>query len=204
MSTPFEIIPLVGGAGWQQIGSQFAETGPHARVETATFRTPSRDQAVRWTVVHRKCGVGILPVLEDGRFVLLQQERIPVQRSLWEFPAGQIDCPIEEVTSEKITTTVHAELREEIGAELQPGGEVQPLGHYFTSPGFTQELLYLCMVGPVRIVAPPAPVGHEHIEQMRFVDFEQLTEMVIRNELDNSLSLALFAKLVARRQQNPR
>ena len=42
------------------------------------------------------------------------------------------------------------ELREETGYELEPGAELVSLGHYFTSPGFTDEHCYFFLARPVR------------------------------------------------------
>src|SRR3954464_14047932 len=42
------------------------------------------------TVRHAPCVV-LIPVLDDGRVVLIRQYRHSVKRVLWEFPAGSID-----------------------------------------------------------------------------------------------------------------
>jgi 8-oxo-dGTP pyrophosphatase MutT (NUDIX family) len=39
-------------------------------------------------VVQRKAAVAVIPVLEDGRFVMVHQERLPVMQTMWEFPCG--------------------------------------------------------------------------------------------------------------------
>lgn len=141
--------------------------------------------------------MAIAPVLEDRRFVLLSQERIPVQRVLWEFPAGQIDAPLEEVTEELITRTALAELREELGAELADGAKLEPLGWFFPSPGFTQEHIYLFLARPVRIVSQATPQHGESFGDQRYVTPVELQSLIARNEIDNAVTLALFARLVA-------
>src|SRR5206468_210494 len=42
------------------------------------------------TARHAPCVV-LIPVLDDGRIVLIRQYRHSVKRVLWEFPAGSID-----------------------------------------------------------------------------------------------------------------
>jgi len=197
MSADFDLCNI-DQAGWEKTSSHFVDAGPHVSVEQATFRTPTRASAY-WTIVHRKAAVAIAPMLDDGRLVLLSQERIPVQRLTWEFPAGQVDSPLAEVTQELIVRTALAELREELGAELAEGATLQPLGWYFPSPGFTQEHIYLFLARPVRMVAQATPQHGESFGDVRYVTPDELREMIARNEINNSLTLALFAKLMALR-----
>jgi 8-oxo-dGTP pyrophosphatase MutT (NUDIX family) len=197
MSADFDLC-IIDQAGWEKTTSRFVDVGPHVSIEQATFRTPTRASA-NWTIVHRKAAVAIAPMLPDGRLVLLSQERIPVQRMMWEFPAGQIDAPLAEVTPELITRTAIAELREELGAELAEGATLQPLGWYFPSPGFTQEHIYLFLANPVRITAQATPQHGESFGDVRYVTPDELRAMIARNEISNSLTLALFAKLTALR-----
>jgi 8-oxo-dGTP pyrophosphatase MutT (NUDIX family) len=116
---------------------------------------------------------------------------------LWEFPAGQVDLPLNQVTPELITRTALAELREEQGAEPAEGATLQPLGWYFPSPGFTQEHIYLFLAKPVRIVGQASPQHGESFGDTRYVTGDELRGMIARNEINNSLTLALYAKLHA-------
>ena len=56
----------------------------------------------------------------------------------------------------EIWEVARRELREETGYELVPGAELVPLGHYFTSPGFTDEHCYFFLARPVRKAAAGA------------------------------------------------
>jgi len=196
MSADFDLCKM-DQPGWEKTSSHFVDAGPHVSIEEAAFRTPTRIDPVNWTIVHRKAAVAIVPVLEDGRFVLISQERVPVQRTLWEFPAGQVDLPLNQVTPELITRTALAELREELGAEPAEGATLQPLGWYFPSPGFTQEHIYLFLAKPVRIVGQASPQHGESFGDTRYVTGDELRGMIARNEINNSLTLALYAKLHA-------
>lgn len=199
MSAETDLFRIDDAPGWQKTASRFADAGAHLSVEHASYRTPTRSNPVPWTVVHRKAAVAIAPILEDGRFVLVQQERIPVQRTVWEFPAGQIDVPVAEVRREIIERTALAELHEEMGAELLPDGRLIPCGYFFTSQGFTQEHIYLYLARPVRISAPPNPQQGEWFGDVRVVTFQELAAMIARNEITTGLTLALFAKICALR-----
>src|SRR5262249_60857480 len=105
----------------------------HIEIVTDLVRTPARSKPRSWTVVHSKAAVIIAPMTPDGKIVLIHQERIPIRAAIWEMPSGQIDGPVHE-TAEQVALR---ELREEAGYELARDGQLIALGHYFTSPGFT-------------------------------------------------------------------
>ena len=194
----FELVRIEDGNGWQKVSGEMACASPHVQIETARYLTPMRrEEPVTWTIAHRKAAVAIAPVLEDGRFVLVSQERIPVHRTLWEFPAGQIDVPVNEVTRDLVEHTAIEELREEIGGELTPGGTLEPLGWFFTSQGFTQEHVYFFLAKGVQITGTHTSMGGEHIHGIRRVTARELRDMVASNEINTGPTLALYAKLSA-------
>lgn len=192
----FELYTPGAEPGWRKTHSEMAFSNPHVSVEKARFVTPYRTQEVPWMVVQRKAAVAIVPVLEDGRFVMVHQERLPVMQTMWEFPAGQVDTA---VTRESILHTVHNELREECGCVLDPEkGVLEPLGWFFPSQGFTDEIVYLFTAKPVCVVSRPQPDGSEHISDVRFVSAGELRGMIAANAITNALSLALYARLAAK------
>ena len=182
--------------GWRKLSGTMVYNGPYVQIEECSFLTPARlGKATPWTVAHRKSAVAVAPLTEDGRFILIQQERLPVQRALWEFPAGQID---DEHTCESIVSTALRELDEEAGAELTATGTLTPLGWFFGSQGFTSEHVYLFVASPVRIVRAPQPVGGEHIGEVKLVTAAELTKMVAEEIVQDALTLALYARMSAR------
>lgn len=192
----FELYTPGAEPGWQITGSQTVFDNPHIGVERAHIATPSRPQGVPWMVVKRKAAVAIAPVTEDGHFIMVHQERLPVMQTLWEFPAGQIDTT---VTRESVIHTVHNELREECGAALHPQlGTLEPLGWFFPSQGFTDEIVYLFTAKPVCVVSRPEPDGSEHISDVRLVSPGELRGMIAANAITNALTLALYARLAAK------
>ncbi len=72
----------------------------------------------------------VIPVLDDGRLVLITQYRKGVERELLEFPAGKLD------PGEEPIETARRELAEESGYRA---AELIELGPIHTSPGFCDE-----------------------------------------------------------------
>src|ERR1700736_6789503 len=135
--------------GWETISSDRHFADAHLEVATDHVRTPTRPKPRSWTVVHRKAAVVIAPMPRDEKIVLICQERVPIRAAIWEMPAGQIDNVIEPDQKE-IEAVALSELREEAGYELARDGELIALGHYFSSPGFTDERGYFFLARPIK------------------------------------------------------
>lgn len=159
--------------------------------------TPSHPNPRPWTVVHRKAAVVIAPMTADGRFLLIRQERVPIQATIWEMPAGQIDDNAEP-DADQIKTVALRELHEETGHELASDGEMIPLGHFFSSPGFTDEHCYCFLARPVRPSATHTPEEGEGIVECRAFSAAELTHMIAENEIRDSNTLSIWARLAAR------
>ena len=131
---------------------------------------------------------------------MVEQERFPVQQTLWEFPAGQIDeTGDRRLDSEIILGTVASELQEEAGYRLSEGGSLTPLGYFFSSQGFTTEHVYLFCASPVEpIPQGNQPVGGERINKICAFSPAEFRRMVADNGTKDALSLALFARMAAR------
>jgi ADP-ribose pyrophosphatase len=96
----------------------------------------------------------ILPLLDDGRVVLIRQYRPIVGEEIWELPAGTIEA------GESPEACARRELAEETGYEA---GRVEPLGEALADPGLTDERIFLFVARDLRPVARGLD-SDEHIE----------------------------------------
>ena len=183
--------------GWQTHGDEILFANPHLEIHRPTVTSPTRTERFSWTVCHRKSAVVIVPVTTEGKLLLVRQERVPIRATIWEFPAGQID-DLEE--PDAIRATGLRELREEAGYDIAPGGEVQNLGHFFPSCGFTDEHSHLLLVRPVVPHLHGQKLdAHEAITECRAFSVEELRAMIASGEVRDANTLAAFARLVAMR-----
>jgi ADP-ribose pyrophosphatase len=184
------------GPGWETISNDLQYANPYLQVFLTRVRTPSRPDGVPWTVLHRKAGAVIAPMTPDGRLLLIRQERIPLRAALWEFPAGQIDDPPGLDNEAHIRATACRELREETGYELAPGGELIPMGCFFTSPGFTDEHCYIFLArGVIPSAAGPSHDENESIQECRPFTVAELRRMIAENEIRDANTLSAFARM---------
>ncbi len=198
-STPdFERCRIEDGEGWGKLSVDRILDHRYIQIEEIRYCTPAREKPVDWTVARRKSAVAVAPMLEDGRFLLIQQERYPIQRTIWEFPAGQIDDVENKADREVILNTVHSELDEETGHQLAPDGELIPLGYFFSSQGFSDEHVYLFLA---KTVIPngmgPSPDDGESILACRAVTADELRDEIASNRIVDANTLALYARLCA-------
>ena len=101
-----------------------------------------------WEYVERTNCTGvviILAVTETGRLVFTEQYRIPVGRSVIEFPAGLVGDT--KPGAEDVTTAARRELLEETGYEAQ---RLTPLVGGPTSAGLTAEMITLVQATGLR------------------------------------------------------
>ena len=182
--------------GWKTLFSEKNFTNSHLEVVTEKVQTPSNPQPRIYTTVRRKAAVVIAPVTNDGKFLLIKEERIPIRAAIWSMPAGQIDGEIEPDQKE-IEAVARRELHEETGYDLAPTGEMISLGYFFTSPGLTDEHCYFFLARPVQPADVHKREEGEAILECRAVTTSELGRMIAQNEIRDSNTLGICARLAA-------
>ncbi len=188
---------ISGSSDWTTVADETLFANAHLEVHRLSLTSPSRPKVFEWTVAYRKGAVVVVPRTATGGYLLVRQERAPVRASLWEFPAGQID-----ESAKHDLAAIHGaglrELREESGYELAPGGALVSLGHFFSSPGFTDEHSHLLLARPV----VPSPRGSQHdeneaISECRIFAPVELKAMIAAGEICDANTQVAFARLIA-------
>ncbi|HSW38237.1 MAG TPA: NUDIX hydrolase [Acidobacteriota bacterium] len=116
------------------------------------IRQASGNETLREVVLHPG-GVAVVPILDDGRILLVRQFRYPVGDYILELPAGKLDCgqtPID---------TIARELEEEAGYRA---GIITHACTFYTTPGFSNESIHLFIARDLTETAQRLEEG-EHI-----------------------------------------
>ena len=117
---------------------------------------PSGGEASREVVRHQGAVV-VLPLHEDRRIEVVRQYRYPMGEILLELPAGKLD------PGESPAACAGRELAEETG--WYPV-EIHELGSFFTTPGFTDEVLHAFIATPLQPAPDVAKDPDEAIESV--------------------------------------
>ena len=102
-------------------------------VERRIYQLDDRKSVKRELVVHPGA-VLIIPMINPNTVVMIRNYRYTVETELLELPAGTLEpeeSPIDCATRE---------LEEETG---YIAGKIEPLGWFYTSPGFTNEIIHV-------------------------------------------------------------
>ncbi len=138
----------------------------------------------------RAGGVAVLPVLPDGRIVLLRNWRHAVGTWSWEVPKGFID------EGEDPAAAARRELAEETGL----AGDLVPLGEAFSEPAVLATSAALFLARDCRAIPDRRPADDE-LGLGAPVPFAraQADELVRSGAMRDAVSLLLLARLASAR-----
>jgi ADP-ribose diphosphatase len=180
--------PTAGGAPLgRTIAHRRVFTGRILALDVDEVEEPGGVRGVREVVRHAG-SVAALPVHDDGRVVLVRQYRYPVDRDVWELPAGKLDG--DEAPEEG----ARRELEEEVGLRA---GVLTPLSVFYTTPGFCDETMHLFRATGL-LAVPPRPEADERIHVGTFT-LPEAREMIRRGEVREGKTLVALLLEVERR-----
>lgn len=169
---------------WKVFDSRTAFTGGVVSMRVDEVAMPGSLVAKRDVLVHPG-SVGIV-VLDDSssegdpKVLVLRQYRHPVQRRLWEFPAGLLD------ENESALAAAKRELEEEAHVQAR---DWRVLLDGYTSPGISDEAVRIYLARDVRPADGErrAAVHEEADMELRWVPLADLVHGVLGGRLHNPL-----------------
>lgn len=161
-------------------------------VQRRWIPTSDGDSAVREVVVHPGAVV-VLPLLDDGRIVMIRNHRFAVDETLWELCAGTLE------EGESPEETAHRELVEETGYQA---AHLEPLTTFYTTPGICTERMHAFVATGLSEVGQRLEEG-EQIE-VEIVSQDRAMAMAASGEIKDGKTLAtlLMHQLVTRGRAN--
>ncbi|HJN15113.1 MAG TPA: NUDIX hydrolase [Armatimonadota bacterium] len=124
------------------LASNELHEGYRITVRLDTLELEDGTEVTRDVIVHPGA-VGIVPVLPDGSVILIRQWRHAPATELLEIPAGTLE------PGEPPIETARRELIEETGYEA---GSMEPVTSFYTTPGFTDEVLHVFIARDLKAV----------------------------------------------------
>ena len=146
-----------------------------------TVKLPNGKQTSR-EFLHHPGAIAAIPILNDGRIVMVKQFRYPTGQILLEIPAGKLDA------GEDPLDCVRRELSEEIGYEPRT---ITYLTSIWTTPGFTDEVIHLYLAKDLQPLFRK-PDDDEFLQVAIFTKAELLELLMTEPVVDGKTALALL------------
>ena len=137
-------------------GSEEIFDGIILHVFKDTVQLPNGNPATR-EVIRHVGAVGVVPVTDDGKVIVEQQFRYPLDQVITEIPAGKLDSFAEDRLS-----AAKRELEEETGYTAKEWVE---LGDYYPTPAYCDERITLYL-------ARGLTQGQRHLDEDEFLNFK--------------------------------
>ncbi|MCX2474257.1 NUDIX hydrolase [Pedobacter sp. MC2016-05] len=144
---------------------------------------PSGGKGIYGEVHFKNLAIGILPLDEDYNTWLVGQYRFPLKAYSWEIPEG--GGPLGEDPLE----SARRELLEETGMSASNWKEIQRM-HLSNSVSDELSIIYVA-TGLIQGIAMPEETEELMVKK---VSFDEAFEMVMKNEITDSMSVAAILK----------
>lgn len=150
-------------------------------LQVDTVQLPNGETATREIVKHP--GAAAVLALIDGKMLVVEQYRKPMEKFQIEIPAGKLDAGEEPIAA------AARELQEETGYRA---GRLRPINSFYTSPGFADEKLFLFLAED--LVKGDSRPDEDEFLAVDAITFEQ-AQTYIREERisDAKTILAVYA-----------
>ncbi len=171
--------------------SRLVYSGAVFRVHQDDVLEPGGVRAVRDVVAHFG-SIVLLPVLRDGRILLVRQYRHPVRQNLWELVAGRIE------RGESPLAAARRELLEETGYTAR---RYRKLLEFVPAPGYTSEVMLLYLAEG--LTAGAAQPEEDERLTLRAFSLRELEARIRRHALRDGKTIAgvLYYARFARRRR---
>ncbi len=164
---------------WKTIQASEIYDNPWVKISHREVKTPNDTHAIYGKVHFKNLAVGILPVFEDGKLVLVGQKRYTLNAYSWEIPEGGCllgDDPLE---------AAQRELLEETGWKASFWKQSLLL---HTSNSVTDERALIYLATELN----PDKTQPEHTEkiELKYMDIDGCIEMIENGEISDAMSVS--------------
>jgi ADP-ribose pyrophosphatase len=164
------------------IKSEKIFSGKIINVRVDTVELPNGNTSTREIVEHPG-GVGIIPITENREVIMVRQFRKPVDEICLEIPAGKLNY------GEDPYECGVRELEEETGYKAK---NIQSLGHFYSTPGFTNEILHIYMA--TGLYKGEVKLDEDEFVETETIPLDELVDMVMNGEIRDAKSIIAILK----------
>lgn len=124
-------------------------------------------------IIHHHGAVGLIPLTDDGKIILVKQWREPLRQVTLEIPAGKIE------PGEVPLQTAKRELNEEVRMKA---AHLNRVAQFYTSPGFADEKMTLFCATGLAVVTNELPQDDDE-----FLELVSLTPAEMQQQIATGL-----------------
>lgn len=150
--------PRATALGWRVLERTVPFTGRINRLHLDRIAVPGRGEFA-YSYLERGGGAIVVPVLTDGRVVLIRQYRYAVDAHCLELPAG---CG-GDAGGISMAELCRKELKEEIGATAE---RVESIGWFYSSSSLSDEVCHVFLATGCHFEGDAEPEPGENIERL--------------------------------------
>lgn len=154
---------------WQTLSYQRILDTPYLKIRREEVAVPGGPVIPDYYIIENRGWVGVVPLTEDGRFLLNKQYKHGIGRAVIEFPAGGIDADEHDPM-----LTARRELMEETGYSVMDG-QLEPLAHFYANPTGALTRVWWYLARNVRKTGEPKEDPVEVIENFLVTPAELLS-----------------------------
>lgn len=156
------------------VSSEEIFNGVIVKLRVDKVAMPGGNLATREIIEHPG-GVGIVAVTDNDEIIMVKQFRKPVEKAIYEIPAGKLD------KGEEHRKCGIRELQEETGYKAE---NFEYLGYMYPSPGFCAEVTHLYLATDLKM-------GDMHLDPDEYLDveimpIEKVKDMIMNNEINDA------------------
>lgn len=151
--------------------------GKMLRVKRETVELPDGSQSYREFILHPGASV-MVPILSDGKLVLVRQYRHPMKMEFYELPAGKLD------EGESPLEAAKRELIEEIGYE---GKNFEFVSEFHPCIGYADEKMWLYLV--TGLTKSDKNTDKDEFLENIYIDFEEAVNWVHEGKISDTKTM---------------
>jgi ADP-ribose pyrophosphatase len=160
------------------ITSKLLHQGKNFSFKTDEVELPNGKTTTRDTVDHPGA-VAIVPILDDGRILLVKQHRYATGKELLEIPAGTLE------RGEAPDTCARRELKEETG---YTAGSIKKILTMYMAPGYSNEVIHLYFASVLKAGEPSTEEDEDITLEAHGPD--ALLDMMEKNTIEDAKTIA--------------
>ena len=133
-----------------------------------------------WDTVHHKGAAAVIPVMEDGRIIMVRQYRGPLDKEMLEIPAGGLNHEGESGIS-----CASRELEEETGYRSE---DIKHLITIYTTVGFCDEKIEIFIAN--NLIESKQNLDENEFVSLEYYSVEELKKKIFAGEIEDSKTVS--------------